>query len=114
VNGFGSLMFVHCNGYSKYSSQTDCRTYFNNGTLTFANRYSIREWSHNNIDKATSHNDSKIFDIFVNEVNSQEKYNKPNATILAIPIVAYHNIDNNKTSDSTDRLVCSRNEILTR
>jgi polysaccharide deacetylase len=101
-NGFGSLMFLHCNRYSKYSSQTDCRTYFGNGTLTFANRYSIREWSHNKFDKATSHNDSKIFDIFVNEVNSQEKYNKPNASILAVPIVAYHNIDNNNATDSTD------------
>jgi Polysaccharide deacetylase len=102
VNGFGSLMFLHCNGYSKYSSQTDCRTYFDNGSLTFVNRYSIREWSHNNIDKATSHNDSKIFDIFVNEINSQEKYNKPNASILAVPIIAYHNIDNNNATDSTD------------
>ncbi len=73
VNGFGKLMFLHCNGYIKYSSQTDCRTYFTNGTLTFVNRYSLREWSHNNIDN-----------------------------VLAVPIVAYHSIDNNKTSDSTD------------
>lgn len=102
VNGFGSLMFLHCNGYVKYSSQSDCRTYFSNGSLTFVNRYSLREWSHNNIDKANSYNDSKIFDIFVNEVNSQEKYNKLNGPVLAVPIAAYHSIDNNKTSDSTD------------
>ena len=102
VNGFSKLMFLHCNGYIKYSSQTDCRTYFTNGTLTFVNRYSLREWSHNNIDKTNSYNDSKIFDIFVNEVNSQEKYNKLNGPVLAVPIVAYHSIDNNKTSDSTD------------
>lgn len=102
MNGFGKLMFLHCNGYIKYSSQTDCRTYFTNGTLTFVNRYSLREWSHNNIDKTNSYNDSKIFDIFVNEVNSQEKYNKLNGPVLAVPIVAYHSIDNNKTSDSTD------------
>ena len=105
VNGFGNLMFLDCNvnkEYIKYSSQTDCRTYFSNGTLTFVNRYSLREWSHNNIDKADSYNDSKIFDIFVNEVNSQEKYNKLNGPILAVPIIGYHSIDNNKTSDSTD------------
>jgi len=102
VNGFGKLMFLHCNGYIKSSSQTDCRTYFSNGTLTFVNRYSLREWSHNNIDKANSYNDSKIFNIFVNDVNSQEKYNKLNGSVLAVPIVAYHSIDNNKTSDSTD------------
>ena len=102
VNGFGKLMFLHCNGYTKYSSQTDCRTYFSNGTLTFVNRYSIREWSHNDIDKANSYNDSKTFDIFVDEINIQEKYNKAEGPVLAVPIVGYHSIDNNKTRDSTD------------
>ena len=43
-----------------------------------------------------------IFDTFVNEVNSQEKYNKLNGPILAVPIIGYHSVDNNKTSDSTD------------
>ena len=102
VDGFGKLMFLHCNRYAKYSSQTDCRTYFNNGTLTFVNRYSIREWSHNDIDKVNSHNDSKTFDIFIDEVNSQEKYNRVGGPVLAVPIVGYHSIDNNKTRDSTD------------
>jgi hypothetical protein len=102
VNGFGTLTFLHCTGYIKFSSQTDCRTYFSNGTLTFTNSYSLREWSHNNIDKANAFNDSKIFDTFVNEVNTQEKYNKVNGPILAVPIIGYHSIDNNKTRDSTD------------
>src|SRR5215469_13923913 len=52
VNGFGKLMSLHCTGYGEYSNQTDCRTYFSNGTPTFVNRYSLREWSHNNIDQA--------------------------------------------------------------
>ena len=102
VDGFGKLTILHCNIYTKYSSQTDCRTYFNNGTLTFANRYSIMEWSHNNIDKANFYNDSKIFNIFVDEVNSQEKYNNKDGPILAVPIIGYHNINNNKTPDSTN------------
>lgn len=105
VNGFGNLMFLNCNAnkeYIKYSSQTDCRTYFSNDTLTFVNRYSIREWSHNNIDRANAFNDSNVFDTFVDEVNSQEKYNKVNGPILAVPIIGYHSIDNNKTRDSTD------------
>lgn len=105
VNGFGNLMPLHCianKEYIKYSSQTDCRTYFNNGTLTFVNRYSIREWSHNNIDRANAFNDSRIFDTFVDEVNNQEKYNKINESILVVPIIGYHSIDNNKTRDSTD------------
>ncbi|MGB8937481.1 MAG: polysaccharide deacetylase family protein [Candidatus Nitrosopolaris sp.] len=102
INGFGTLMFLHCNGYIKYSSQTDCRTYFSNGTLTFVNRYSLREWSHNNIDRANAFNDSKIFNIFVNEVNTQQKYNMVNGPVLAVPIIGYHSIDNNRTRDSTD------------
>jgi hypothetical protein len=40
--------------------------------------------------------------MFVDEVNMQDKYNKVNEPILAVPIVAYHRIDNNKTSYSTD------------
>jgi hypothetical protein len=100
-NGFGSIMFLHCDGYKKKSSQTDCRTYFDNGTLTFANRYSIREWSHNTEDKDLSFNDSKIFEKFVQIVNNQMNYNK-NGLITAVPIIAYHSIDNNKTRSSTD------------
>jgi polysaccharide deacetylase len=102
VNGFGKLMPLHCTGYGKYSNQTNCRTYFTGGTPTFVNRYSLREWSHNNIDQANSHDDSKTFEMFVDEVNTQDNYNKVNGSILAVPIVAYHRIDNEKTPDSTD------------
>ncbi len=38
VNGYGNVMYLHCNGWKQYSSQTDCRTYFDNGTLTHASR----------------------------------------------------------------------------
>jgi hypothetical protein len=106
VNGFGKLMPLHCSGYDdymiEYSNQTNCRTFFSNGTLTDVNRYSLREWSHNNIDQANSHNDPKTFKMFIDEVNIQDKYNKVNGPILAVPIVAYHMIDNNKTPYSTD------------
>ena len=106
VNGFGKLMPLHCTGYDdymiEYSNQTNCRTYFSNGTLTDVNRYSLREWSHNNIDQANSHDDSKTFEMFVDEVNTQDKYNMVNGPILAVPIVAYHMIDNNKAPYSTD------------
>ena len=74
VNGFDKLMFLHCTGTAKYSNQTDCRTYFSNGTLTFVNKNSIRE--HNNIDKVNSYNDSKTFKIFIDEGNNQQKYNR--------------------------------------
>ena len=100
-NGFAPLMFLRCDGYKNQSSQTDCRTYFDNGTLTFANRYSIREWSHNAVDRKYKYNDAAIFQRFIQEVNSQQAYNK-NGVIDAIPIIAYHDIDEEKAIDSTD------------
>jgi peptidoglycan/xylan/chitin deacetylase (PgdA/CDA1 family) len=100
-NGFAPLMFLHCDWYKNQSSQTDCRTYFDNSTLTFANRYSIREWSHNAVDRKYKYNDTMIFERFVQEVNSQQIYNR-NGLINAIPIIAYHDTDNDKDEDSTD------------
>jgi hypothetical protein len=100
-NGFASLMFLRCDGYKNQSSQTDCRTYFDNGTLTFANRYSIREWSHNAVDRKYNYNDPVIFQKFIQDVNSQQVYNK-DGTVNAIPVIAYHSIDNDKAKDSTD------------
>ena len=91
INGHSNLMYLHCDGYKKNSSQTDCRTYFENGTLTFANRYSIGEWSEQHIKNGNSYNDSQMFEKFVVEVNSQNKYNK-NGIVNAIPLIAYHDI----------------------
>jgi hypothetical protein len=100
INGFSNLMYLKCDGWKRYSSQTDCRTFFDNGTLTYANRYSIREWSHNALDLANNHNITSIFKIFVQEVNSQVKFNS-GGEINAIPIVAYHNIQNAHLRGST-------------
>ena len=97
INGFSNLMFLHCDKYKKYSSQMDCRTFDNNGKLTYANRYVIREWSHNAQDTDYLHNDSKIFPEFIKEINSQILYNKDATTINALVILAYHKIDNEKT-----------------
>ena len=86
------LIFLHCTGWVSITNQTDCRTYSNNGNLNFANRYSIRAWDHNYYDISLSHIDTKIFDIFVKEVNSQYQFNG-DGTIRAIPVTAYHNVD---------------------
>jgi hypothetical protein len=43
-----------------------------------------------------------IFTRFVQEVNSQVIYNNKYGSIDAISVVAYHSIDSNKTTDSTD------------
>lgn len=101
INGHSNLMFLHCDGWKQYSTQTDCRTFDDSGQVTFANRYVIREWAHNGRDTADFHNDTQIFPQFVQEVNSQTKYNS-NGTINAIPILAYHKIDDQGTPESTD------------
>ena len=42
--------------------------------LTYANRYSIKEWSHSNTDKEYFGNDQIIFEEFVKAVNIQDAY----------------------------------------
>ena len=39
----GPLMYLRCNGFTE-STQDDCRTYTEDGELTFVNRYSIMGW----------------------------------------------------------------------
>src|SRR5437763_11424786 len=97
---FLNLMYLKCDGWKRYSSQTDCRTYFDNGTLTYANRFSIKEWSHNSLDQTYMHNDTALFKIFVQEVNSQLKYNN-DGFINVIPILAYHSVQDKNLRDST-------------
>lgn len=91
INGHSNLMYLHCDGWKQDSSQTDCRTYFDNGTLTFANRYSVREWSMQHLGHGNSFGDSQMFERFVAELNSQNKFNK-NGIVNAIPIIGYHSI----------------------
>jgi peptidoglycan/xylan/chitin deacetylase (PgdA/CDA1 family) len=103
------LTFLHCNGGSgnennnNNNNQTDCRTYYSNGTLTRANRYSLNSWSHMHIEGDYSYidgicrgvchyyNNSQMFDKFIVNVNSQNNYNK-DGVIRAIPIIIYHTI----------------------
>jgi Polysaccharide deacetylase len=101
-NGFASSMFLNCDGYDTSSKQNDCRTYNENGILTYANRYSIREESHNSWDQYYLHNDQMIFQRFVEEVNSGVSFNNKKGMVDAIPVVAYHIIDNSKDPSSTD------------
>jgi peptidoglycan/xylan/chitin deacetylase (PgdA/CDA1 family) len=110
ITGFSKLMYLNCDGWNDQQEevdnyyisnvQTDCRTYSDDGTLTYANRYSIKEWSHSNADKEYFGNDQIIFEEFVKAVNSQNEFNK-DGIIRAIPIIAYHDLDHNITPDST-------------
>ena len=100
-DGSANLMFLHCDGYSN-SKQNNCSTYDGSGPLNYANRYSIREQSHNAWDRTYLHNDQIIFQKFVQEVNSGINFNNKKGMVDAIPIVAYHIIDNSLDPSSTD------------
>ena len=72
IGGFTTgLMHLHCDGEKRETIQADCRTFYENGTLTHTNRYDIKEITHNGMDNALSHNDTMIFQKFVELVNSQ-------------------------------------------
>jgi peptidoglycan/xylan/chitin deacetylase (PgdA/CDA1 family) len=105
IGGFVSRpMFLHCYGWkehSQHSPQTDCSTYSDDGTLNYASRYTIKEVSHNGLDTRYAHDDTQIFNKFVELVNSQNNFNK-DGKIIAIPIIGYHNIEDDKAITSTD------------
>ena len=97
-------MFLHGYGWKQHLQhlpQTDCSTYSDDGTLSYANRYTIKEVSHNGLDTRYSHDDAQIFQKFIELVNSQTNFNK-DGTINAIPIIGYHNIEDDKAITSTD------------
>ena len=127
-----ALTFLHCDGgdgggsvnSNNEQQQTDCRTYFSNGKLTPANRYSINSWAHKHIENACSPNTSidagtctavrykynyaQMFEKFITAVNSQSNYNNNDGIVRAIPIIVYHTIvnypdlnDSNRPIDTT-------------
>ena len=113
ITGFSKLMYLNCDGWNEQeegegeedgdgsNTQTDCRTYSDDGTLTYANRYSIREWSHDSANEEYD-NDNQMYQEFVNVVNSQENFNR-DGIIRAIPIIAYHDLDYGyRTPESTN------------
>jgi hypothetical protein len=86
------LTFLHCDGYPNHP-QTDCRTYDDSDNLNFANRYSIRSWSHAIVldDNNNLIDNDETFNAFIQDVNSQNNYNIE-GKINAIPIVTYHEL----------------------
>jgi Polysaccharide deacetylase len=93
--GNDPLTFLNCDGYKNHP-QTDCRTYTDNGELTFANRYSVRSWGHDIVEIKDGWNDAETYNKFIEEVNSQNSYNNVGGggdKINAIPLITYHNVD---------------------
>jgi peptidoglycan/xylan/chitin deacetylase (PgdA/CDA1 family) len=104
------LTFLHCVGWKDKSTQTDCRTYTKNGKLNYANRYSIRAWSHDLSRKVNSYDNSALFDRFIQVVNSQFEHNK-NGTVTAIPIIIYHRAGDTETIDYNTDVDLFKNEM---
>lgn len=79
------------NNNNKSSNLTSAVNY---DTLGKADRYSVRSWTHhvhNNTNN--SYNSTQMFEQFIQEVNSQDKYNG-GGTINTIPIITYHSFTN--------------------
>jgi len=92
INGHSNLMYLNCSGGGiQNSAQTDCRTYFGNGNLTPENRYSVGEWSMQHLEHGNSFNDSQMFGKFIEELNSQNRFNDK-GIVNAIPLIGYHDI----------------------
>lgn len=116
------LMFLNCDGWinhgfktRSYKYQQDCRTYWEDGTTTRTNKYSIREWSHDRYHAKLNKNFSNfsphgieisnmMFDEFVREVELQSLYNSKAGKIVAIPIIGYHSIDDRESYDTSIEL----------
>jgi peptidoglycan/xylan/chitin deacetylase (PgdA/CDA1 family) len=98
-SGGSTLMFLHCDGWPNKSDQKNCRTFNENGELNPITRYSLLRWAHQN---DRGNNDQELYENFVEFVNSQMKYNTPKdnsegnspLSVLAIPIIVYHNVAN--------------------
>ena len=95
------VTFLQCDGWKNKSNQTDCTTYTKNGKLNYANRYSIRGWSHDLSRILNSFDDPALYDRFIQVVNSQSDYNE-NGTIKAIPIIIYHRAGDQNIDYSTN------------
>ena len=66
-------------------------TFFANHGMV--NKYTIRSWTHHVHHSNISYNSSQMHDQFIQEVNSQDKYNV-DTRINTIPIITYHNFTN--------------------
>ena len=100
TRGNDPLMFLRCDGTVQYD-QKNCKTYTNNGTPTYANKYSIRNWSHDFEKVENSYSEDQALQRFIDVVNSQSKYNKE-GIVKAIPIIMYHGIGQSKLDSVTN------------
>ena len=110
-----SLMFLDCKGWDNsddeiendisltlVSSSNDendgCREYSDHNSLNAVNRYSIMGWTHDSERRYKQYDDSQMLERFIEVMEGQSKYNDE-GKISAIPIVIWHNIEDNTITD---------------
>jgi hypothetical protein len=104
------LMYLRCDGFTE-STQTDCRTYTEDGELTYVNRYSIMGWSHDSDRIRDSLDDFQTRQMFIEVMNSATNYNTDKGITNAIPIIIYHSIDNTGRNYSTTTIDLFESEM---
>ena len=128
--GHSKLMFLNCDGWENfgysiesYKGSTDCRPFFSDGTPTPANRYAMKEWSHDrghdkiyeskylNEDPHGEKVNDAVLKHFIKIIESQTKFNK-DGQINTIPIIGYHKIDTGKDYYTSPELFGKEMEYL--
>ena len=128
--GHSKLMFLNCDGWENfgysmesYEGSTNCTPYFSDGSTTPANRYAMKEWSHDRgHDKiyetkylGEDPHGKKVNDAvlkqFIKIIESQTNFTK-DGKINAIPIIGYHKIDTGKDYYTSPELFEKEMEYL--
>jgi hypothetical protein len=88
-----SPMHLNCNEWdASVTNQTDCSTYDALGRLNYANRYSIKTWSHNYFDSLYSNNHTAILGAFADAVNRAGTFYPGTDAPRSVVIVEYHGL----------------------
>lgn len=90
-SGYGDAMYLKCDQYKEHP-QTDCRTYDEQGMITYANRFNIRAWNHNGLDTQFGPESVKVFQEFIKKVTAGFGTNNllSDETVL---LIVYHNVE---------------------
>lgn len=108
-HGYNSTIFStpYASGEGNSTIINTISKYYDIGRIGYAplvyldstDRYSLPVWVDYDLQAMYRDNSTKIFDAFVEAINSQAQYNT-NGTINAIPIIVYHNVDYKNSSSN--------------
>jgi peptidoglycan/xylan/chitin deacetylase (PgdA/CDA1 family) len=108
-HGYNSTIFStpYASGEGNSTVINTISKYYDIGRIGYAplvyldstDRYSLPVWVDYDLQAMYRDNGTKIFDAFVEAINSQAQYNT-NGTINAIPIIVYHSVDYKNSSSN--------------